>query len=150
MKSISISLIVLFIFTGCVGAEQKTPVGRGTGIGEDTYALAQSVAGKLFDAYRGYSRDSFEKMVSPDVAGSPEFINQIEGNFFSGTIIELNFFIKEALRKNNTLSVKIKWEKRAQPYNTNTPVMTKGNSELTFKKSNAGWLLYQILGDNPF
>ncbi len=140
MKRLLIPLIALFIFSGCVGA----------GVGSNTYALARDVTGALFDSYRDYSRDSFEKAVSSEMAGRPEFINQAEKGFFSGTVIEMNYFLDEVLRKNNTLAVKAKWEKRTQPYSVNTPVMSKGTCELTFKITNGSWCLYQISGDSPF
>ncbi|MDD5730424.1 MAG: hypothetical protein PHN57_04785 [Candidatus Omnitrophica bacterium] len=137
-------------FTGYALAEQKTPAPGATGLNSDIYALAQDVVGKLFDSYRYYARDSFEKVVSSDMAGRPEFISQVEKDYFSATDMEMNFFAEDALSKDNTLAVKVKWEKKAQPYNANTPVMSKGACELTFKKTGGSWLLYQVSGDNPF
>jgi hypothetical protein len=142
MKIISLTLACLLIASGCAGAEPKP--------GPGTYATAQDVVGKLFDSYRYYSRETFRRTLVPVTAAQPGFIDQIETSYFSGTLIELNFFIDSALREADTLAVKIKWEKRNQPYSGNTPVMVKGSAELTFKESNGDWLLYQISGDNPF
>lgn len=149
MKKLTALILVLLAVSGCAGTGER-PASTGTDIGPTAFTDAQTVVDKLFDAYRFYTRDSFSRMLSTEANAQPGLLDRIETDYFNGNLIELNYFIDGAQRANNTLLVKVKWEKRSQPYSGTTPVMSKGRAELTFKESKGAWLLYQIAGDNPF
>lgn len=141
MRKLLIFLIIGCFALGYAGAEQNKP--------NDTYTLADAAVKRLFNVYRHYSRDMFNRIVHPELMSSTDFINQVENGLNSGIVTDMTYTIDSTVQKGDLLSIKITWEKKAESYKTRQEVVTQGKAELIFKAT-TDWLLYQIKGNSPF
>lgn len=149
MKKNLFICVLCFVVFGCASSSVQQS-GRVMGNPGDNIALADSLVAGIINNYRNFSRDTFEEAISPDFTPMrSEFINQVEQSSLSGQVFSIDYFIDEALRHDNKLSVKIKWEKKTQPYASTSPVLTEGKGFLVFIVHNDRWQLQQVSGDNP-
>ena len=112
---------------------------------------ASAAIGGLFSAYREYSRESFERLLSADFAPSrPEFLQAAESAFNAATLLELTFVLDRAQRTGDTLAAEFTWRRKVQPKLSAGPVMLGGSALAVFKRGNGNWLLYSLKGNDPF
>lgn len=137
------------LFAGCAKVNSQdlyTTTNR-----DNPYELADKLLEKIFSIYQNYSRDSFEQIVAQDFNPlRSEFIDNVEKSFYTGSILEMHYFVSKALLNGDKLLVGFKWEKKTVPYGIKEVTLSDGNADFIFKQGNKGWFLYQVSGNSPF
>lgn len=150
MEKMIRAFIALALCVNLAGCAAGTVPDTSAGVSRNDRELGGSLVQQVFDAYRGYSRDSFNGQVSSDFTPlRSEFVNAVERGFYAGNLMDLNFFLDSVSRTGNKLSVSFKWEKRMTLYTSGQFVKTEGSAVYVFSEENGAWRLYQVRGDDP-
>lgn len=149
VKKLIYALLVCSIGVACCALGEAVDESRPREA--DPFILAEQALENIFSVYKTYTRDAFTQNISR--AFYPirrNFIHAAENSFYSGAIIEMNYFIDEAIRKGDKLVVSFSWEKKTRPYNSAQISLTRGKARFVFKEESGKWLLCQMRGNNPF
>ncbi|MBF0253973.1 MAG: hypothetical protein HQL11_02460 [Candidatus Omnitrophica bacterium] len=112
--------------------------------------LARELVAHVFDAYQGYTRESFDGVVSPAfVPMRSEFMNAVENRFYAGNLLDLQFFVDTVTSGGDKMAVRFDWEKRTAPRSSGGPVLSRGSAEYVFRNRGDVWRLYEVRGDDP-
>ncbi|MBF0123157.1 MAG: hypothetical protein HQL21_07115 [Candidatus Omnitrophica bacterium] len=153
MRKICVLILSLSFFAGYGYAKDAVPPKAQAPQADEAFVLTNKLLARMVLTYQNYLKDMFSMNIAQDAPLRDEFIDQVDRNVNAGKVLELNYFINQALFDGGkkTLSARFNWEKRVQPQGGGEAVLSKGEAEAVFKQQTDGeWLLYQISGDNPF
>jgi len=117
---------------------------------QDDYKLGEKLLDEVFDTYRNYTRDSFDRIVSRDFAPiKSEFMNNVERAFYAARVMEIYYYVDTANVRDNLAAISFHWEKKVSTYSGGAINNSTGNAEFVFKNEGDRWNLYQVGGDDP-
>ena len=140
-------------FTGYAFAQDAAKTESAAPQGDPNFILADKLLGQTVMMYQHYIKGMFDFNIAMDAPSRDTLIDQVDRNQRAGKVLELNYFIEEALQDadQKTLATSIKWEKRVQPNGAREAVISKGKAKVIFKQQGSSdWRLYQVNGENPF
>jgi hypothetical protein len=152
MKKIFVVVLSLFLLTGYGYAQDAVSPQAEASQADQAFVLTNKLLTKMVLTYQNYFKELFVRNIAQDAPLREELLNQVDRNVNAGKVLELNYFINEALFDvtKKTLSARFKWEKRVQPAGGGEAALSKGEADVVFKQQPDGeWLLYQISGSNP-
>lgn len=114
------------------------------------YALGRQLLDQVFNIYRNYTRESFDRIVSRDFTPiRSEFLNGAERGFYAARIVELYYYVDTATVRDGLASVSFHWQKKLSSYAGGAIHQPAGQAEFDFRNEEDGWHLYQVRGDDP-
>ncbi|MBU1727684.1 MAG: hypothetical protein KJ880_08650 [Candidatus Omnitrophica bacterium] len=153
MKKFAALILAGFILSGCIYCQGYA--GNQSFSGPKPISsreLADNLLAKMFSSYQNYFRGNFSRIVSDDFMPDKfSFINSVESSFYSGQIIEINYFINQvSMTQDEKLSVSFNWEKKTIPNKSGVTTLTRGTAEFVFQDIKDRWRLIQAKGNSPF
>ncbi|MBU1002713.1 MAG: hypothetical protein KKE73_09330 [Proteobacteria bacterium] len=110
---------------------------------------ARAAVQELLNAYAGGSRAGFAHLVSQDFSPQrQDYLNRMDQAARSEQAVQFEFFVEQVLIKDQTMTVTVRWNKKAQTAAGQTK--TDGLTVFVFGAENGLWKLTQTRGDNPF
>jgi hypothetical protein len=97
-----------------------------------------------------YDRTAFEERISEDFPDRMEFLFDVEVRSMQKMLLDFEFFIDTVNETKDVLSVSFSWNRQYMNWDDPEDTMAKGTSEFVFQKTAQGFLLKNIIGDNPF
>jgi hypothetical protein len=114
------------------------------------HETGRALVEKVFDVYKGYTRDGFSSQVSAGfVPLRSDFLSEVERAFYAGSIMDMVFFMEDVSRNGDKLAVSFRWEKRLTRNGTGELVKLDGTASFVFVLEDKTWRLYQVTGNDP-
>lgn len=116
----------------------------------DERTLGKNLVNGVLAVYGKYTRDSFDRIVSPDFNPvRSEFINGVERGFYGAQQMSIFPIVDSVSANRDLLSVSFRWEKKVATNVAGAYRNLTGRAEYVFKKQGAKWKLYRVDGDDP-
>ncbi|MBU0468445.1 MAG: membrane lipoprotein lipid attachment site-containing protein [Candidatus Omnitrophica bacterium] len=144
MKKIILVICFMAIITGCAWLEKEPTDSQ-------NHYEAQNIVNEMLNNYKNYIPGDLDAYISNDFTPNKyEYLSNVSRSAAAEHVLEFSAVTYSADRKDDTLTVKFKWNKKRNKYASANVDILSGATEFIFRNYKKHWMIVEISGEDPF